>query len=79
MAPQKPAIDTPRGVTIGAGGETDPLPDRRSRVMSGDRNTGTPDDKLRRRNGETPRDKPVEGEADKDVRDGGDTGKRERK
>jgi hypothetical protein len=63
--------DTPRGVTPGGGGATGPSPFLHDKVVSGDRNTGEPGDKLKRRESETPRDKPVEEEADKDVRDGG--------
>ncbi len=48
----------------------DPAP--RKPVVAGDRNTGEPGDKLnkiKRRRDETPRDKPVEEEGDKDIRD----------
>jgi hypothetical protein len=60
--------DTPRGVSRGGGGETGPLPELQDRVVSGDRNTGDPHDKQKRTEGETPRDKPVEEEADKDIK-----------
>jgi hypothetical protein len=64
--------DTPQGVTRGAGGKTGPDPKLRKKVVSGDRNTGEASDKLKRRGGETPRDKPVEEEADKDIKEGGE-------
>jgi hypothetical protein len=41
------------------------------RVVSGDRNTGDPANKQRRHENEMPRDKPVESEADKNVKNGG--------
>jgi hypothetical protein len=63
--------DTTRGVTTGGGGETGPSPELRRRVVSGDRNTGEPGNKQKRHKGEQPRDKPVEEEADKDIKNGG--------
>ena len=63
--------DTPRGVSTGGGGHSGPDPALHRRVVSGDRNTGNPANKQRRDPGETPRDKPVEEEADKDVKHGG--------
>ena len=66
-------VDTPQGVTEGGGGKTGPSPELRDRVVSGDRNTGKLRDKQTRNPqardpGETPRDKPVEEEADKDIK-----------
>lgn len=72
MAKAKPErTDTGQGVSRGAGTESGPDPGLRDRVVSGDRNTGEPVDKQRRKPGEVPRDKPVEEEADKDVKHGG--------
>jgi hypothetical protein len=50
MSPTR-KIDTSRGVTRGAGGDTGPLPNLRKRVVSGDRNTGEPGDKQKKRRG----------------------------
>lgn len=63
--------DTAQGVTRGGGGDTGPAPELRDRVISGDRNTGDTQNKQKRQGGEKPRDKPVEEEADKDVKTGG--------
>lgn len=62
-------VDAPRGASpVGnKGSDLDPaLPDRRVREDG-----SIADSSQRRRPGETPRDKPVEEEADKDVKHGG--------
>lgn len=67
MSSSTEKTDTSRGVTRG-GGKTGPSPGLQDRVVSGDRNTADPLNREKRAPGETPRDKPVEEEADKDVK-----------
>lgn len=71
MSEIREKTDTPQGLSEGGGGKSGPSPDLHERVVSGDRNAGDPANKQRRRENEMPRDKPVESEADKDVKNGG--------